>query len=223
MAIFDDLIKRASQFVEKQKGVWDHSKWQGFLSDIQQKGLKMTEEMQNYLGSVLESMKKFYESTTDTEKKMTGTVSDEAAKLVEKTRGKWEHLDWEKFVKDTQQRGIDLTEETKANLGGILESAKKFYFSLPLTKKEKKEKEKAPKKPAKPPKKVTKAKAPEKEKKPPQKKPAEKVEIKKAEETKATRTVKAAPPKKKEAKESTVKKPAKGTAKTKASLMSKKK
>ncbi len=45
MAIFDDLIKRASEFVEKQKGAWDHSKWQEFLSDAQKKGVKLTEDI----------------------------------------------------------------------------------------------------------------------------------------------------------------------------------
>ncbi len=242
MAIFDDLIKRASEFVEKQKGVWDHSKWQVFLSDAQQKGVKMTEEMQSYLGSVLDSMKKYYENTTDTGRKMMGNVSDQTSTFIEKTKGKWEHLEWEKFLKDIQQRGIDLSRETMTNIGGVLESAKKFYFSLPLiTKKEEKEPEitkapekfkapripeaKVPGKPAKPTeKKATKAKAPKKKEKPPEKKPVEKVEIKKAEETKATKAVKAVPPKKKATKESTAKKPTtKGTAKTKTVSASKKK
>ena len=142
MTIFDELIKRTSQFVEKQKGIWDHTKWQGFLSDIQEKGVNLTEETRNYLGSVVESMKKFYENSSDTGKKLMGIVSDQVAQFVEKTKGKWDHLGWEKFVKDIQKKGIDLTDETRSNLGVILESAKRFYSNLPLkAPKVKKEKE----------------------------------------------------------------------------------
>ncbi len=173
MAIFDDLIKRASEFVEKQKGAWDHSKWQDFLSDAQKKGVKLTEEMQNNIGQLLESIKKFYESSTDTGKKGIENLSDLTAKFIEKTKGQWEHLEWEKFVKDIQQKGIDLTEETRSFLGEILENSKKFYFSLPLVTKEAKEEkvekdvteEKEKKKVEKLEKKepeVTKAKAPKK-------------------------------------------------------------
>ncbi len=202
MEIFNDLIKRASDFVEKQKGVWDHSKWQGFLSDTKEKGIKLTEDTQNSMGSVLESIKKFYESSKDTSKKSIGGVTEQVAKFIEKTKGKWEHIEWEEFVKNIQQKGIDLTAEAKENLGGILESTKKFYNSLPLIAKEEKKKPEPTKTPekAKPTvKKKAKAKTPKKEKKP--------VETQKA------KTIKKSVPKKKTAKKpttkkSTIKKPA---------------
>ncbi len=225
MAIFDDLIKRAAQFVEKQKGVWDHSKWQGFAADIQKKGVKLTEEMQNYLGLVLESLKKF-SSTSSAGREISGNISTRAEKLVsslseqaatfvEKTRGKWEHLEWEKFLKDSQQRGIDLTEETMANLRGLLESAKKFYSSFALSAKEERKELEVEETPR-----VAVEKAPEKEEKP----SVKKKEIKKAGETRVTGKVKPAPSKKKAAKESTVKKPAvEGTTKTKATSAREKK
>jgi hypothetical protein len=224
MALFNNLIKRASKFVEKQKGVWDHSKWQSFLSDTQKKGVNMTEEKRKYLGSVMESMKKFYESSSETGKRMTGTVSDQTAKFIDKTKGKWEHLEWEKFVKDIQKKGVDITEDTKANLGGILESAKKFYVSLsPAMKKEKKEPEIIEKPGDIIESKVSKKTTPKKKTTTPKKEPAKKVASKKAKEIKATKTVKKAPPKKKTAKSATVKKPTvKVTAKAKGSLASKK-
>ena len=141
MEKFNNLIKKASQFVEKQKGVWDHSKWQAFLSDTEKMGGTMNEEMRRYLGAVTESMKRFYEHSAGTGKKMTGTVSDQAAKFVDKSRGKWEHLEWEKFVKDLQRKGADVTEHNRAHLGGILEAAKKFYHSWPKTMRRVEEKE----------------------------------------------------------------------------------
>ena len=131
MTFFNDLIKRASQFVEKQKGVWDHTKWEAFLADIQKKGDEMTDEMSDHLGVVLESMKKFYSDATETGRKMHAEIAEQAADLVEKTKGKWEHLDWESFVEDIQKKGVELTEDAKRDLGEMLESAKKFYSTLP--------------------------------------------------------------------------------------------
>ncbi len=58
MALFEDLIKFSSQFVERQKGIWDHNAWLGFLLDVQKTGIALTDEMQNYLGLILESMRK---------------------------------------------------------------------------------------------------------------------------------------------------------------------
>ncbi len=138
MAIFDVLIKRASQFVEKQKGVWDHAAWLGFLSDIEKIGIDLTEEMQNNLGLVLVFMSKFYETSTDSDKMIFEKVSEQTAMFVEQTKGTWDHLGWENFVKDLQQKGIHLTEETTVYLGEVLESTKNVYSSLPLTAKEEK-------------------------------------------------------------------------------------
>jgi hypothetical protein len=208
---YKSLIKKASRFVEKQKGVWDNSKWQAFLSDTEKKGVAMNAEMRHYLGLLTESMKKFYEHTKDTGKKMTGTVSDQVAKFVVKTKGKWEHLDWEKFVKDIQQKGTDITENNRAHLGGILESAKKLYHALSMTiQREEKEAEitqelEVPEAPSKPKartarkpagKQVRKATTPKKEGTPPKTKPAKKVQPKKSKGTMTTKTFKAASPKK---------------------------
>ncbi|NOS35392.1 MAG: hypothetical protein GQ522_02005 [Deltaproteobacteria bacterium] len=224
MEKYKSLIKKASQFVEKQKGVWDHSKWQAFLSDTEKMGGTMNEEMRRYLGAVTESMKRFYEHSAGTGKKMTGTVSDQAAKFVDKSRGKWEHLEWEKFVKDLQRKGADVTEHNRAHLGGILEAAKKFYHSWPKVAEVEEEEllEERPKpkikatsvrKPAA--KKVTRAKSPKSEGEAPTKKTAKKTQPKKSKSTTTTRGVKSASPKKKAAAKPAPKKPAtKGKAKS---------
>lgn len=222
MEKYKDLIKKAAQFVEKQKGAWDHSRWQAFLSDTEKIGGTMNEEMQRYLGAVTESMKKFYEHTAGTRKKMTGTVSDQVARFVDKTKGKWEHLEWEKFVKDIQKKGTDITESNRAHLGGILEAAKKFYHSLPRTiQREASEAEviKAPealevptepqektvRKPTKPAaKKVTKPKTPKKEGTPSKTTSTKKARPEKSKGTRVTKSAKTAKttsPKKKAAAE----------------------
>ncbi len=154
-----------------------------------------------------------------------GNISGQAAKFVEKTKGKWDQLDWEKFVKDIQQRGIDLTEETKENLEGILESVKEVYLSLPLIAKKGKKEPKITKASERfEALKIQKAKVPKKEKKPSEKKRTEKVKIEKDEGTRAAKTIKAVPLKKKAAKASTAKEStAIGTTKTRATSTRKRK
>ncbi len=207
MAIFDDLIKLSAQFVETKKGVWDHKDWIDFLSNVQKIDISMTEDMQNYLGLILESMGKFYENSADIGKIVMENVSEQTAKFIEETKGQWEHLEWMKFVKDIQQRGISLTEDTQSFLGEILETSKKFYFSLPLvTKEAKEEKEVKVKKEKKIEKKkepeVTKAKAPEKVEEPKkEEKPTVKKESKVKVEEKPSKKEEIKAEKKEEAKE----------------------
>ncbi|MFQ5330082.1 MAG: hypothetical protein ACE5D4_08865 [Thermodesulfobacteriota bacterium] len=207
---FNDLIKKASQFVEKQKGVWDHSSWLTFLSDAEKVGGTMNEEMERYLGAVTESMKRFYEHSAERGKKITGNVSDQAAKFVDKSKGRWEHLEWEKFVKDIQQKGTDITENNKTYLGGILESAKKFYHSWPKGVEVEEETETAvtqepelaeesPEqavkvKPVRKPaaKKMTRAKSPKKEGAAPAKKPVKKTQPKKSASAAKSKSVRSA-------------------------------
>ena len=59
-SLFDEVISSSKDFVEKQKGVWDHARWEGLLSDIQKKGVSVTEEVSKTVGSILESIKKLY-------------------------------------------------------------------------------------------------------------------------------------------------------------------
>lgn len=58
--LFEEIVSSAKDFVEKQKGRWDHTRWEGFLKDIQKKGVSLTDDLSNTLGSILESLKKFY-------------------------------------------------------------------------------------------------------------------------------------------------------------------
>ncbi len=132
MAIFDDLMKLASQFVERQRGLWHHSAWLDFLLDVRKINIELTEEMQKNLWLVLESMRKFYESSMDIGEMVMKNTSEQTAIFVRETKGIWDCAGWEKFVEDIQDRGVRLTEETVSYLGLILGATKSFYGSLPL-------------------------------------------------------------------------------------------
>lgn len=58
-------------------------------------------------------------------------VLDLAGKFVSTHDGNWGHAEWEDLVADAAAQGIEPTDETKRNLGNILESCKYFHGSAP--------------------------------------------------------------------------------------------
>jgi len=67
--VFDEIIANAKNFVIKQKGNWDHIKWENFINDMKQKGVTLTEDSIALLGTILESLKKLYFSSQTVSKK----------------------------------------------------------------------------------------------------------------------------------------------------------
>ncbi|QWR75989.1 hypothetical protein [Candidatus Magnetomonas plexicatena] len=137
MTLFRDLLRISSQFVEKQKGYWDHTAWLSLLKDAQEKGVQLTADMQTYLGTIVQSMKKIYETSSFKQgfgkglSDITKVMYEQTVSFVEQTKGKWDHEGWEGFLKDLQKMGITITEEGRAYLGELLEAARKFYVNLP--------------------------------------------------------------------------------------------
>jgi hypothetical protein len=83
---FNEIINNAKSFVEKQKGVWDHTRWESFISEIQKKGIVVTEETSTLIGSLLESFKKFYIFSPKTEEKKGETKKSEATQKLQESK-----------------------------------------------------------------------------------------------------------------------------------------
>ncbi len=132
MKVFDVLIEVSDKFVEGQKGGWDHDAWLDFLSDVREKGIELSDEMKDSVGSVLESMKKVYDTTTATKGlgSFMSDISELTVKFITKHKGTWDQSGWEAYLKVLQKKGIDLTDETKAYLEEVLESTKELYSVL---------------------------------------------------------------------------------------------
>ncbi len=133
MGGFDALIDLARKFVETQKGVWEHADWLHFLSDARKRGFELTDDMESYLGSVMEAMKKVYEATSATKgmENVMSDISDLSVNFVKKTKGVWDQSGWEAYLKDFQKKGIDLTDEMMSYCGEILQASKSVYTVLP--------------------------------------------------------------------------------------------
>ncbi len=134
---FDVLIDLSRKFVESQKGVWDHTAWLDFLSDVQKKGIELSDDMKDYLGSVLESMKKVYETTTATRgmENVMSDISDLTTDFMKKTKGVWDQSGWETYLKELQKKGVEYTDESRSYFGEVLEAAKQLYTISPVVSK----------------------------------------------------------------------------------------
>ncbi len=136
---FEDLIGLAGKFVKQQKGLWDYDGWISFLSDIQQKGVEITSDIQTNMGIMLESMKKFHNATTKVKGMQNSTleIAKSAGKFIKDTKGVWDHEEWESFLKELQKKGVNLNDEMIIYIGNVLESAKGLYNVSEMSKEEK--------------------------------------------------------------------------------------
>ena len=134
IAALEKLTDLAADFVEKQKGIWDHTAWTNFLSRVKNEGFDITEEMQSHLGELLEAMKRFYAAAASTEsiENAMRNVANESVAFVQRHKGVWGHTEWEEFMSTAQRNTRSLSEGTKEYLGGVLESIKVFYSFSPV-------------------------------------------------------------------------------------------
>ena len=64
---------------------------------------------------------------------------DIAGKFVASRKGAWEHADWEALVAEVQELGFEMDgDESRRNLGNVLEASKHFYLTIPAPPKRKK-------------------------------------------------------------------------------------
>jgi len=54
------LLEIASEFVEKQKGWWEHPDWEGFLARLSKDGFNLSTEVEPPIGNILEIFKEYY-------------------------------------------------------------------------------------------------------------------------------------------------------------------
>lgn len=126
---FEELTRLASDFVTSQRGMWDHTAWLSFLSNVQHKGVEITNDVQTRLGDLLEAMKEYHmavSSTEDVEDAMS-MVFNESVAFIKRQNGVWGHEEWEDFVETMHKNTHTWSVSMEAYLGGVLESLKSFY------------------------------------------------------------------------------------------------
>lgn len=84
----DDLVSRTSEFVEKQKGRWDHAAWEKLVKDVSSHGIEMSDDARRHLGNMLEAVKHFYNELSKESKVKHGTKKKGGAKKKAPTQKK---------------------------------------------------------------------------------------------------------------------------------------
>lgn len=56
---------------------------------------------------------------------------DLAGQFITKQNGDWDHAAWEAFLAKAEALGVPVDDESKRNLGNILEGGKYFYTTMP--------------------------------------------------------------------------------------------
>lgn len=120
--IFSKLIELNLKFVEQQKGIWDHTEWLTFLSDIQKENIKLNNDTKDSLGLVLDATRLLY-----IEKAKYKDLIELAGLFVEQQKGAWGHTEWLEFLSDIRERNIELNDDSKKYLGLVLEHMRDFY------------------------------------------------------------------------------------------------
>ncbi|MBF0473516.1 MAG: hypothetical protein HQK91_06720 [Nitrospirae bacterium] len=130
---FRKIIELSRDFVEKHNGFWEHSDWQEFLLTVEKNGIPITTSMETFLGSVVESMKDFY-THLDNSIGITNAMmnmAEHTIRHVTDTKGVWDHLKWEDFLYNYQNKMLlDLRNESISTLGKVLETSRSFYQAL---------------------------------------------------------------------------------------------
>ena len=57
---FDELVRLAGDFVIQQRGVRNHETWMDFLSGVESRGINVSQEMETYLGKLVEAIRKLH-------------------------------------------------------------------------------------------------------------------------------------------------------------------
>lgn len=130
---FNVLMDLSAKFVEHSRGELKQGDLSGFLSELQNKGVEISDEMRSSVEVMLKSMNSYYNAVADTNG-ITGAVanlSDEAVRFVTDNENNWDQQKWENFLSNIRNSGLELTDETKTYVCGILDSAKEICTALP--------------------------------------------------------------------------------------------
>ncbi|MCC6794264.1 MAG: hypothetical protein IT366_04040 [Candidatus Hydrogenedentes bacterium] len=83
-----NLLDTVGEFVNKQKGKWEHKDWEALVDKVQKGGVVLTDEYKKSLGHMLEATKQFYGSLSVPDKKKAAPKPKARAKAKPKAKAK---------------------------------------------------------------------------------------------------------------------------------------
>jgi diguanylate cyclase (GGDEF)-like protein len=129
---FDSLVKRLSDFVERQNGRWDHLQWLELLYDLKKGGFEFDDEMKHRVGSFIEALKGLY-PLLPAINGCIAAISAEAGHLINSAPpGKtWDNDQREDFISVVNAKGV-ADDTLMESLDEVLESGRRLHMALGL-------------------------------------------------------------------------------------------
>ncbi|MBF0320673.1 MAG: diguanylate cyclase [Nitrospirae bacterium] len=127
------LIDKVCGFAVVHKGVWDHDGWLDLIIDIKRSGVPFSNDLTQYIGVLLETIKKVYFSAlpvnSDVGKLIKAMCHDILAFILERD-GVWKQSDWDLLLSKIRTHGFELTEAGNNIIRDLLETVNALYILL---------------------------------------------------------------------------------------------
>ncbi|MCG6553703.1 MAG: diguanylate cyclase [Candidatus Magnetominusculus sp. LBB02] len=108
----DFFVNKACGFLIARKGIWDNDGWLDLVIDIKQHGVQHSNEIIQYVGVLLETIKKIYVlqlPVTVNVEILIPSICREILGLIIEKEGVWKQDDWRGLLDKIKGHGFDLT------------------------------------------------------------------------------------------------------------------
>ncbi|MBF0568389.1 MAG: diguanylate cyclase [Nitrospirae bacterium] len=129
------LLDKVCDFVTEHRGAWDHDGWVDLVIDVKRHGIPFSNDVTQYIGVLLETIKKIYASalalpiTIDVEKLIPAMCHETLAFIMEND-SIWKQDDWNLLLTKIKAHGFKLTEDGNHIIRDLLESINALYVLL---------------------------------------------------------------------------------------------
>ncbi|MBF0517209.1 MAG: diguanylate cyclase [Nitrospirae bacterium] len=127
------LLDKVSGFVLARKGVWDEDGWVDLLIDAKRSGVPFSNDITQYIGSLLEAIKKLYVSALPVDAdvdKVIPILCHNILDFIMERDGVWKQADWELLLVKIKTHGIEMTDNLYNVIRDLLDALNALFVLL---------------------------------------------------------------------------------------------
>lgn len=127
------LLNKVCSFVITRKGVWDEDSWVDILIDVKRHGVPFSNDIVQYIGALLEAVKKLYVSALPSDSNADKIIPELCHNILDfllERDGVWRQSDWELLVGKIETYGFELTENINNIIRDLIETINALYVLL---------------------------------------------------------------------------------------------
>jgi tetratricopeptide (TPR) repeat protein len=123
-----EIVPLARQFIELRKEGGAEEEWRSLNDELQSDGFGLT--LATSFGPLIKALEKVCSTQSDLDMRDCARLVDTAVEFVDKQGGSWEEAEWQEYLGELEQKGLNIPEYMKEDLGDLLESLALFYFEI---------------------------------------------------------------------------------------------